>query len=39
MVDERKKVWKQLPPSPTASAVGPCPNIIQNYVGRPSTGT
>ena len=29
---------KQLPPAPTASAVGPCPTVIQN-VGRPGTGS
>ena len=29
---------KQPPPAPTASAVGPCPTVIQ-IVGRPSTGT
>ena len=28
---------KQPPPAPTASAVGPCPTIIQ-IVGRPGTG-
>ena len=27
---------KQPPPAPTASAIGPCPTIIQN-VGRPGT--
>ena len=26
------------PPAPTASAIGPCPTIIQN-VGRPGTGS
>ena len=29
---------KQPPPAPTASAVGPCPIVIQ-IVGRPSTGS
>ena len=29
---------KQPPPAPTASAIGPCPTIIQ-IVGRPSTGS
>ena len=29
---------KQPPPAPTASAVGPCPTIIQ-IVGRPGTGS
>ena len=29
---------KQPPPAPTASAVGPCPTLIQ-IVGRPGTGT
>ena len=29
---------KQPPPAPTASAVGPCPNVIQ-IVGRPGTGS
>ena len=29
---------KQLPPAPTASAVGPCPTLIQ-IVGRPDTGS
>ena len=28
---------KQTPPAPTASAVGPCPTLIQ-IVGRPGTG-
>ena len=28
---------KQPPPVPTASAIGPCPTIIQ-IVGRPGTG-
>ena len=29
---------KQPPPAPTASAIGPCPTIIQS-VGRPGTGS
>ena len=29
---------KQTPPASTASAVGPCPTIIQ-IVGRPETGS
>ena len=29
---------KQPPPAPTASAIGPCPTIIQ-IVGRPDTGS
>ena len=29
---------KQPPPAPTASAIGPCPTIIQ-VVGRPGTGS
>ena len=29
---------KQPPLAPTASAVGPCPNVIQ-IVGRPGTGS
>ena len=29
---------KQPPPAPTASAIGPCPTIIQT-VGRPGTGS
>ena len=33
-VDESKNVQKN-PPTPTASAVGPCPTIIQ-IVGRPA---
>ena len=28
---------KQLPPAPTASAIGPCPTMIQ-IVGGPGTG-
>ena len=32
----RVKMSKQPPPAPTASAVGPCPTIIQ-IVGRPGT--
>ena len=34
----RVKMSKQTPPAPTASAVGPCPTIIQ-IVGRPGTGS
>ena len=34
----RVKMSKQPPPAPTASAVGPCPTVIQ-IVGRPSTGS
>ena len=34
----RVKMSKQPPPTPTASAVGPCPTVIQ-IVGRPGTGT
>ena len=33
----RLKMSKQPPPAATASAVGPCPTIIQ-IVGRPGTG-
>ena len=29
---------KQPPPAPTASAVGPCPTVIQ-IVGRPELGS
>ena len=29
---------KQPPPAPTASAVGPCPTVIQ-IAGRPGTGS
>ena len=29
---------KQPPPAPTASAVGPCPTVIE-IVGRPGTGS
>ena len=29
---------KQPPPAPTASAVGPCPTVIQ-IVGRPGAGS
>ena len=32
----RVKMSKQPPPAPTASAVGPCPTVIQ-IVGRPNT--
>ena len=31
----RVKMSKQPPPAPTASAVGPCPTVIQ-IVGRPA---
>ena len=34
----RVKMSKQHPPAPTASAVGPCPTVIQ-IVGRPGTGS
>ena len=34
----RVKVSKQSPPTPTASAVGPCPTVIK-IVGRPGTGS
>ena len=34
----RVKMSKQPQPAPTASAVGPCPTLIQ-IVGRPGTGT
>ena len=34
----RVKMSKQPPPAPTASAVGPCPTLIQ-IVGRPGTGS
>ena len=34
----RVKMSKQPPPAPTASAVDPCPTIIQ-IVGRPGTGS
>ena len=30
---------KQPPPAPTASAIGPCPTLIQIIVGRPGTGS
>ena len=33
----RVKMSKQPPPTPTASAEGPCPTVIQ-IVGRPGTG-
>ena len=35
---DREKMSKQPPPAPAASAVGPCPTIIQ-IVGRPGTGS
>ena len=31
-------MFKQPPPAPTVSAVGPCPTVIQ-IVGRPGTGS
>ena len=34
----RVKMSKQPLPAPTASAVGPCPTVIQ-IVGRPGTGS
>ena len=34
----RVKMSKQLPPAPTASAVGPCPTLIK-LVGRPGPGS
>ena len=34
----RVKMSIQPPPAPTASAVGPCPTVIQ-IVGRPDTGS
>ena len=34
----RAKMSKQPPPTPTASAIGPYPTIIQT-VGRPGTGS
>ena len=34
----RVKMFKQPPPAPTASAIGPCPTKIQ-IVGRPDTGS
>ena len=37
MIDESKNV-QTIPPAPTASAVGPCPTVIQ-IVGRPGTGS
>ena len=37
VIDERK-MSKQPPPAPTASAVGPCPTGLQT-VGRPGTGS
>ena len=36
--DESQKMSKQPPTTPTTSAVGPCPTVIQ-IVGRPSTGS
>ena len=37
MTDERQNVQKN-PPVPTASAVGPCPTVVQ-IVGRPGIGS
>ena len=34
----RVKMSKPPPPAPTASAIGPCPTVIQ-IVGRPGTGS
>ena len=34
----REKMSKPPPPAPTASAIGPCPTVIQ-IVGRPGTGS
>ena len=34
----RVKMSKHPPPAPSASAVGPCPTVIQ-IVGRPGTGS
>ena len=34
----REKMSKQPPSAPAASAVGPCPTVIQ-IVGRPGTGS
>ena len=34
----RVKMSKQPPPAPSASAVGPCPTVIQ-IVGSPGTGS
>ena len=36
-IDESKNV-QTTPPAPTASAIGPCPTVIQ-IVGRPGTGS
>ena len=36
--EKSKKKFKQPPPAPTASAIGPCHTIIQ-IVGRPGTGS
>ena len=35
---EESKMSKQFPPTPSESALGPCPTIIQ-IVGRPGTGS
>ena len=34
----RVKMSKQPPPAPTASAIGPCPTVIE-IVGRPGIGS
>ena len=34
----RVKMSKPLPPTPTASAISPCPTVIK-IVGRPGTGS
>ena len=34
----RVKMSKPPPPAPTASAIGPCPTVIQ-IVGRPDAGS
>ena len=34
----RVKMSKPPPPTPTASAIGPCPTVIK-IVGRPGTGS
>ena len=34
----RVKMSKQPPPAPTASAISPCPTVIE-IVGRPGTGS
>ena len=35
---DESKMSKQPPPAPTASAVGPCPTVIQ-IIGHPGTGS